>query len=152
MDFLTKRSWWCLRKKLTSLYLYWYFHAVQTPNEVFFHKNSKLLGLGRKIGQTKFLCAPILFWDFNFISESKSVSRNPIQVLELEIITYICEISPGNENFDSKNWIIIRNMKFELWNMIWADRNLEHKGHLGYFWPIYQHPFWYRKPVVHVFH
>ena len=25
-------------------------------------------------------------------------------------------------------------------------------GHLGYFWPIYQHPFWYCESLVHVFH
>ena len=30
----------------------------------------------------------------------------------------------------------------------WAD-NL---GHLGYFWTIYQHPFWYCESLVHVFH
>ena len=69
----------------------------------FFIKILNFWAWADKIGQKKFLSAPILFWDFNFISESKSVSRNPIQVLELEIITYICEISPENENFDSKN-------------------------------------------------
>ena len=25
-------------------------------------------------------------------------------------------------------------------------------GHLGYFWPNYEHPFWYSESLVHVFH
>ena len=68
LDFLTNHWWRCLRKKLTSLYLYWYFHGLRTPNETFFHQNPKLLGLGRKIGQINWtfgiflanLSAPIL--------------------------------------------------------------------------------------------
>ena len=27
-------------------------HGLQTPNEAFFHRNPKLLGLGRQFGQT----------------------------------------------------------------------------------------------------
>ena len=41
-------------------------HGLRTPNEVFFHRNPKLLGLGRQFGQINFgvfladLSAPIL--------------------------------------------------------------------------------------------
>jgi hypothetical protein len=44
-------------------------HGLRTPNEAFFHRNPKLLGLGRQIGQINFrtfavfmatLSAPIL--------------------------------------------------------------------------------------------
>ena len=34
-----------------------------------------------------------------------------------------------NENLDSKNWVWILNMKLEIQNRIWADRNLESKTH-----------------------
>ena len=42
-----------------------------------------------------------------------------------------------------------KSQTFGLGQTIWAIKNL---GHLGYFWPIYQHPFWYSEFPVHVFH
>ena len=45
-------------------------------------------------------------------------------VLFLSVQTLCAE----NENLDSKNRIRILNMILEFKNMIWADRNLEHKS------------------------
>jgi hypothetical protein len=43
------------------------YHGLRTPNEVFFHRNPKVLGLGRQIGQVNFgvfsvHLSKLIFW------------------------------------------------------------------------------------------
>ena len=63
----------CSQHDILSFWPYWeildYYavflhvtqHGLRTPNKAFFHKNPKLLGLGRHIGQIKFWA----FWVFS---------------------------------------------------------------------------------------
>ena len=54
-------------------------HALRTPNEAFFHRNPKLLGLGRQIGQINcgafgMFLADLPHWDFELFSSSNHIS------------------------------------------------------------------------------
>ena len=42
------------RSVFDYIFVLTFFHGLRTPNEAFFHQNSKLLGLGRQFGHTHF--------------------------------------------------------------------------------------------------